>query len=473
MFNHEGLPAGNFGLGQGPMPDGSSHYGKGGYVGGSAPRPSQPQPPSQTFFPFPSAVKSEYSLEGPSAPDSSQTKGWYAFTAPPPPAEAGQAAAPHNLHLMPPKEEDSSCSSPSSSSSGAPERDLRETVVPEAKYCARPGPAYYAPAWTGPFWPGLGSSSSVPSGPLPGPPLPPHPLQALGSFSGPRPLYPAPLQQPQAGLGNGSGNSIGGSSNNVSSSNVSSSVSSTSGSSGAASEEGIPSSDSGEEDTPTSEELELFAKELKHKRISLGFTQADVGMALGTLYGKMFSQTTICRFEALQLSFKNMCKLKPLLQRWLQAVENTDNPQEALAVPCPPQMCSMEQVLAQARKRKRRTSIETSVKGTLEGFFRRCGKPTPQQICDLAEELHLDKDVVRVWFCNRRQKGKRLLLPYGEDAEALPYELAPGTALVLPTAAVPQNYAAPPPPVAPALYMPAFPKGEPCIPGMPMPNGGL
>ncbi|KAM9069242.1 POU domain, class 5, transcription factor 3 isoform X1 [Sarcophilus harrisii] len=472
MFNHEGLPPGNFGLGQGPMPDGSSHYGKGGYVGGSAPRPSQPQPPSQTFFPFPSAVKSEYSLEGPSAPDSSQTKGWYAFTAPPPPAEAGQAAAPHNLHLMPPKEEDSSCASPSSSSSGAPERDLRETVVPEAKYCARPGPAYYAPAWTGPFWPGLGSSSSVPSGALPGPPLPPHPLQALGSFSGPRPLYPAPLQQPQAGLGNSSANTSG-SSNNVSSSNVSSSVSSTSGSSGAASEEGIPSSDSGEEDTPTSEELELFAKELKHKRISLGFTQADVGMALGTLYGKMFSQTTICRFEALQLSFKNMCKLKPLLQRWLQAVENTDNPQEALAVPCPPQMCSMEQVLAQARKRKRRTSIETSVKGTLEGFFRRCGKPTPQQICDLAEELHLDKDVVRVWFCNRRQKGKRLLLPYGEDAEALPYELAPGTALVLPTAAVPQNYAAPPPPVAPALYMPAFPKGEPCLPGMPMPNGGL
>lgn len=44
--------------------------------------------------------------------------------------------------------------------------------------------------------------------------------------------------------------------------------------------------------------------------------------------GKMFSQTTICRFEALQLSFKNMCKLKPLLQRWLNEAENTDNMQE-------------------------------------------------------------------------------------------------------------------------------------------------
>ncbi|XP_043855548.1 POU domain, class 5, transcription factor 1-like [Dromiciops gliroides] len=392
MFNHEGLPPGNFSLGPGTMPHGSSHYGKGGYIGESAPRPSQP--PAQTFFTFPSAVKSEYNLEGPSAPDSSQTKGWYAFSVPQPPAEARQASTSHSLHLMPPKEEDSSCSSPSSSS-GGPEWDLRETGIPEAKYCARLGPTYYTPARTGPFWPGLGSSGSVPTGALPGPPLPPHPLQALGTFPGPRPLYPAPLQQPQSGLGSSSGNSN----------------STTSGSSGAASEEGIPSSDSGEEDTPTSEELELFAKELKHKHISLGFTQADVGMALGTPYGKMFSQTTICRFGALQLSFKNMCKLKPLLQRWLQAVENTDNPQE----------------------------------------------------------------VVRVWFCNRRQKGKRLLLPYGEDGKALPYKLSPGTALVLPTAAVPQNYAAPrhlcPPP--PALYMSTFPKGKPCIPCMPMPNGGI
>lgn len=44
--------------------------------------------------------------------------------------------------------------------------------------------------------------------------------------------------------------------------------------------------------------------------------------------GKMFSQTTICRFEALQLSFKNMCKLKPLLQRWLNEAETSDNPQD-------------------------------------------------------------------------------------------------------------------------------------------------
>lgn len=36
----------------------------------------------------------------------------------------------------------------------------------------------------------------------------------------------------------------------------------------------------------STEELEQFAKELKHKRITLGFTQADVGLALGNLYGQ-------------------------------------------------------------------------------------------------------------------------------------------------------------------------------------------
>lgn len=50
---------------------------------------------------------------------------------------------------------------------------------------------------------------------------------------------------------------------------------------------------------------------------SLFIYQGDVGLAMGKLYGNDFSQTTISRFEALNLSFKNMCKLKPLLEKWL------------------------------------------------------------------------------------------------------------------------------------------------------------
>ena len=70
------------------------------------------------------------------------------------------------------------------------------------------------------------------------------------------------------------------------------------------------------------DDLEQFAKQ-PSSYIKPGFTQADVGLALGTLYGNALSQTTICRFEALQLSFKNMCKLKPLLQKWLEEADST------------------------------------------------------------------------------------------------------------------------------------------------------
>ncbi|XP_035388858.1 POU domain, class 3, transcription factor 3-B isoform X2 [Electrophorus electricus] len=155
-----------------------------------------------------------------------------------------------------------------------------------------------------------------------------------------------------------------------------------------------------DEDTPTSDDLEHFAKQFKQRRIKLGFTQADVGLALGTLYGNVFSQTTICRFEALQLSFKNMCKLKPLLNKWLEEADSsTGSP------------TSIDKIAAQGRKRKKRTSIEVSVKGALESHFLKCPKPSAQEISTLADNLQLEKEVVRVWFCNRRQKEKRMTPP--------------------------------------------------------------
>ncbi|XP_077284815.1 ventral veins lacking [Arctopsyche grandis] len=157
---------------------------------------------------------------------------------------------------------------------------------------------------------------------------------------------------------------------------------------------------SGEEDTPTSDDLEAFAKQFKQRRIKLGFTQADVGLALGTLYGNVFSQTTICRFEALQLSFKNMCKLKPLLQKWLEEADSTTG-----------SPTSIDKIAAQGRKRKKRTSIEVSVKGALEQHFHKQPKPSAQEITSLADSLQLEKEVVRVWFCNRRQKEKRMTPP--------------------------------------------------------------
>ena len=162
-------------------------------------------------------------------------------------------------------------------------------------------------------------------------------------------------------------------------------------------------SQSEEDDSSVStDDLENFAKQFKQRRIKLGFTQADVGLALGTLYGNVFSQTTICRFEALQLSFKNMCKLKPLLAKWLEEADSTNG-----------SPTTMDKIAAQGRKRKKRTSIEQTIKGALETHFQKNSKPAAQEISQLADYLQLEKEVVRVWFCNRRQKEKRMT-PNGE-----------------------------------------------------------
>ena len=69
----------------------------------------------------------------------------------------------------------------------------------------------------------------------------------------------------------------------------------------------------------------MFAELIWKSNFALGYTQGDVGLAMGKMYGNDFSQTTISRFEALNLSFKNMCKLKPLLAKWLEDADSSMN----------------------------------------------------------------------------------------------------------------------------------------------------
>ncbi|XP_035249060.1 POU domain, class 2, transcription factor 1b isoform X2 [Anguilla anguilla] len=214
------------------------------------------------------------------------------------------------------------------------------------------------------------------------------------------------------------------------------------------------------------EELEQFAKTFKQRRIKLGFTQGDVGLAMGKLYGNDFSQTTISRFEALNLSFKNMCKLKPLLEKWLNDAENLTSDQ---AMTSPSSLGSSPLGLEGLnRRRKKRTSIETNIRVALEksflevshtshaleksflevshtshaleksflevshtshaleksflevshtshalekSFLEQNQKPTSEEITMIADQLNMEKEVIRVWFCNRRQKEKRINPP--------------------------------------------------------------
>ena len=90
----------------------------------------------------------------------------------------------------------------------------------------------------------------------------------------------------------------------------------------------------------------------------------------------------------------------PLLKKWLSEADSTTGGS-----------ASIDKIAAQGRKRKKRTSIEISIKGALEQHFIKCPKPAAQEISSLADSLQLEKEVVRVWFCNRRQKEKRMTPP--------------------------------------------------------------
>jgi len=248
------------------------------------------------------------------------------------------------------------------------------------------------------------------------------------------------------------------------------------------------------------EELERFSKLFKQKRIKLGYTQGDVGLAMGKMYGNDFSQTTISRFEALNLSFKNMCKLKPLLAKWLEDADAQHSQSGGNGGPLSfhtgghggptaPHHTALSPHLglsdAVSRRRKKRTSIDTTVRIALERAFNANPKPTSEEITYIADGLCMEKEVVRVWFCNRRQKEKRMnpnssLSPSGSPTPGS-YSLTPTPPSAIPShpfpgvspppsstgsgGASPPRTQLPPPQMAPHAAFPHHPL--PLPPGFP------
>jgi transcriptional regulator with XRE-family HTH domain len=149
--------------------------------------------------------------------------------------------------------------------------------------------------------------------------------------------------------------------------------------------------------TPQFSELKAFAEEFKNKRIRLGFTQGAVGQSLADKGYSNFAQSTISRFEQMQLSPTNAAAIKLVLEKWLQETENP----ESVHSPS-----SSSPVMA-SRKRKRRAVFTPQTKTTLENYFKQNPRPNRHVIETVAQELDLLPEEVRVWFCNKRQKEKQ------------------------------------------------------------------
>lgn len=99
-----------------------------------------------------------------------------------------------------------------------------------------------------------------------------------------------------------------------------------------------------------------------------------------------------------------MIALKPVLSAWLDDAERIQREKQS----------SMMLEGAALDKKRKRTSIAAPEKRSLEAFFAIQPRPSGEKIAQIADKLDLKKNVVRVWFCNQRQKQKRMKFASGQ-----------------------------------------------------------
>ncbi|XP_077591654.1 POU domain, class 6, transcription factor 2 isoform X2 [Stigmatopora nigra] len=149
------------------------------------------------------------------------------------------------------------------------------------------------------------------------------------------------------------------------------------------------------------EEIREFAKAFKIRRLSLGLTQTQVGQALSAAEGPAYSQSAICRFEKLDITPKSAQKIKPVLERWMAEAEARHRSG----------MQNLTDFIGSepSKKRKRRTSFTPQALEILNAHFEKNTHPSGQEMTEIAEKLNYDREVVRVWFCNKRQALKNTI----------------------------------------------------------------
>jgi class 6 POU domain transcription factor len=144
------------------------------------------------------------------------------------------------------------------------------------------------------------------------------------------------------------------------------------------------------DNTALSEDMKAFIEMFKNKRMTLGYTQEDVGVELSQSSGPTYSQSFISRFESKQLAAKASEKMRPILQAWLDAkdVDQTTGVR----------LC---------KKRRRRTSFTSDALAALVENYQKNPKPSTSEIAEIAAQLNIEPVTVKVWFCNRKQSERR------------------------------------------------------------------
>ncbi|KAG6799774.1 POU domain, class 6, transcription factor 1 isoform X1 [Apis mellifera caucasica] len=179
------------------------------------------------------------------------------------------------------------------------------------------------------------------------------------------------------------------------------------------------------------DEIKEFAKVFKFRRLSLGLTQTQVGQALSVTEGPAYSQSAICSalatqmyaasqiasqqqatFEKLDITPKSAQKIKPVLERWMkEAEESVFGYRHKSGLHQLTDFIGVET----NKKRKRRTSFTPQALELLNAHFDRNTHPNGNEITNLAQRLGYDREVIRIWFCNKRQSLKNAVRLMSKD----------------------------------------------------------
>ena len=153
------------------------------------------------------------------------------------------------------------------------------------------------------------------------------------------------------------------------------------------------------------DEYKEFAAIFRNHRTRLSYTLDYVITQIFIRFEHPCSSRELEKFEEVQLSLAEVRELKPVLQAWLKDTLASAGTSEE----------GVREVIAHAttsinprRERKRRRNVDSIIKEQLEEEFRRKRTPSQSEMQAMANRFRTDKDFVRVWFCNRRQRQKKL-----------------------------------------------------------------
>ena len=147
--------------------------------------------------------------------------------------------------------------------------------------------------------------------------------------------------------------------------------------------------------------MSYFAQRFKELRQRYKYSQADVAKQVLIRYKFETCEEQISLFETSSLAFEEMASMMKHLGNWILEVAQSQELSEEV-------QDIWYWSLNFNYPHQKRVTMPVQTKRALLKEFESNPKPLSKDLMAIAKHLHIDFDVVKVWFCNRRKKCNRM-----------------------------------------------------------------